>query len=155
MLANSNELIHFHSLSPLFMGDDMSWFCTKMSLSSPQPAHASSPSLFSVVVVGIANIYLRRFIVTIIARRFVIAGYLLNSEAFAMAHSNAFSRASKMVNMNNHMIIFPSSPFGVHVLLCVLCTQHTVHNVYPFFHSFFQQICFYAFHLVHEHAAVR
>lgn len=52
-----------------------------------------SRSLFSisVVVVVIVNIYLRRFIVTIIAAFRHWCGYLLNCEAFAMAQQCIFS----------------------------------------------------------------
>lgn len=160
MLANSNELIHFHSLSPLFMSDDMSWFCTKMSLFIPQPAHASSLVRFFVfrLLLLLLSIFICVDLLSQSLLRFVIGVDICWTVKHLRWHSNAFSRASKMVNMNNHMIIFPSSPYWVrmvHVYLYTLCT-HTLHWVYPFFSLLLSTnmlLCISS--LLHEHVAVR
>lgn len=148
MLANSNELIHFHSLSPLFMSDDMSWFCTKMSLFIPQPAHASSlVRFFLFLLLLLLSIFICVDLLSQSLLRFVIGVDICWTVKHLRWHSNAFSRAPKMVNMNNHMIIFPSSPYWVrmvHVYLYTLCT-HTTLSVSIFFASSFNKYAFMHF----------
>lgn len=97
--------------------------------STTQCMHHLVCVFFSVIV----NIYSRRFIVTIIAVCFVIGADICWTVKHLRWHSTMhFTCAStKMVNMNNHMIIFPSSPFGA---WCMLCTYY-VHAVSSFFCS--------------------
>lgn len=110
----------------------MSWFCTEMSsfIQDSICTHSFCTYYFAlsiaVAAAVVVNIYLRRFIVTIIAIRHC----WIFAELWNICNGNsAFSSALKMANMNNHMIIFLSSPFCACCELCALyiCAHYSMY----------------------------